>query len=53
MIVIVTGLFSLSPLTIVLMIVTWESSQWLRKNIMWSTGERNHSEEWTGRDVTE
>ena len=38
MIVIVTGFISLSQLSVVSTIVKWESSQWLGKNIMRSTG---------------
>ena len=36
--VIATGLNSLSPLSIVSTMVMWESSQWLGKNIVQSTG---------------
>ena len=38
MIVIATGLFPLSLLAMVSTIVTWESSQWLGKNVLRSTG---------------
>ena len=38
MIVIATGFIPLSPLSIVLTMVMWESSQWLEKNIVRSTG---------------
>ena len=38
MIVIATGFIPLSPLSIVLTMVKWESSQWLGKNIVLSTG---------------
>ena len=37
-IVIATGFIPLSPLSVVLTMVRWESSQWLRKNIVQSTG---------------
>ena len=36
--VIVTGF---TPLSIVVTMVMWESSQWLGKNIVWSTGLKN------------
>ena len=38
MIVIVTGFISLSPMSIVSTMVMWESSYWLGKNIVQSTG---------------
>ena len=38
MIVIATGFIPLSPLSVVLTMVMWESSQWLGKNIVQSTG---------------
>ena len=38
MIVIATVVIPLSPLSIVLTMVMWESSQWLGKNIVRSTG---------------
>ena len=38
MIVITIGFIPLSPLSIVSTMVKWESSQWLGKNFMWSTG---------------
>ena len=38
MIVIVTGFISLLLLSVVSTMVMWESSQWLGKNIVWSTG---------------
>ena len=38
MIVIATGFIPLPPLSIVWRIVTWESKQWLKKNIVQSTG---------------
>ena len=38
MIVIVTGFIPLSPLSVVTTMVMWESSQWLGKNIVQSTG---------------
>ena len=44
MIVIVTGFFSLSPLSIVLTMVMWESSQWLGKNTVRSTGLKEFQE---------
>ena len=37
-IVIATGFILLSPLSIVLTLVMWESSQWLGKNIVQSSG---------------
>ena len=36
MIIIATGFIPLSPLSVVLTMVIWESSQWLGKNIVWS-----------------
>ena len=36
--------FPLSPLFIVSIMVMWESSQWLGKNIVWTTGKRNPRE---------
>ena len=41
MIVIGTWFIPLSPLSIVSTMVMWESSQWLGKNIVWSTGKKN------------
>ena len=38
MIAIATGFIPLSPLSVASMMVTWESSQWLGKNIVRSTG---------------
>ena len=38
MIAIATGFIPLSPLSVVLTMVMWESSQWLGKNILWSIG---------------
>ena len=38
MIVIATGLIPLSPLSVVSTMVMWESSRWLGKNIVPSTG---------------
>ena len=38
MMVIATGFIPLSMLPIVLTMFTWESSQWLGKNTVWSTG---------------
>ena len=40
MIVIMTGFNTLSPLTIVWKMVTWESSQWFGKNIVQRTGKK-------------
>ena len=37
MIVIATGVIPLSPLFVVLTMVIWEISQWLGRNIVWST----------------
>ena len=36
--VIATGFIPLSPLSVVLTMYMWESSQWLGKSIVWSTG---------------
>ena len=41
MIVIATGFITLSPLSVVSTMVTWERSQWLVKNIVRSTGLKN------------
>ena len=41
MIVIATEFIPLSPLSVVSTMVTWESSQWLGKNIVRSTDEKN------------
>ena len=35
------GFLPFSPQSIVLTMVMWESSQWLRKNIMQSSGKKN------------
>ena len=48
MIVIAKGFVPLSPLIIVSMMVMWESSQWLGKNIVQSAGKRNSREAWIG-----
>ena len=37
---IATGFIALSPLSLVSTMVMWESSKWLGKNTMWSTGSR-------------
>ena len=37
MVVVATGFIPLSPLSVVLTMVMWKSSQWLGKNILWST----------------
>ena len=42
MIVTATGFISLSPLPIVSTMVIWESSQWLWKNIVQSTGKKKN-----------
>ena len=39
--VIATGFTPLSQLSIVFTMVVWESSQWLRKNLMWRIGQKN------------
>ena len=41
MIVTATGFITLSPRSIVSTMVVWESSQWLGKNIVRSTGKKN------------
>ena len=41
MIVIATGFIPLSTLSVVSTMFMWESSQWLGKNIMQSTGQKN------------
>ena len=38
MIVIVTGFIPLSRQSVISTVVMWESSQWLKKNIVWITG---------------
>ena len=38
MMVFARGFIPLSPLSIVLTLVMWENSQWVGKNIVWSTG---------------
>ena len=48
MIVIATGLIPLSSLSVVSTTVTWESSQWLGKNIVRSTGLKNSRKVWIG-----
>ena len=45
---IATGFIPLSPLSIVLTVVMWESSQWFGKNIVLSTGWKNYRKEWIG-----
>ena len=55
-IVIATGFIPLSALSIVSTIVMWESSQWLGKNIVWSTGKelQESMDRYTDRrDITE
>ena len=57
MIVIATGFIPLSPLSIVSIMTAWESSQWLGKNIVRSTGQKELQESMdrrTGRrDINE
>ena len=48
MIVIATGFIPLSQLYIVLAMVMWESSQWLARNIVRSTGKKNSIIRYTG-----
>ena len=48
MIVIATGFIPLSPLSVVLPMVTWDSSQWLGKNIVRNTGWKNSRKAWIG-----
>ena len=48
MIIIVTGFISLSLLNLVLALVIWESSQWLWKNTVQSTGQKNSRKAWIG-----
>ena len=43
-----TGFIPLSPLSIVSTMVMWESSQWLGKNILRSTGQKNSRKTWIG-----
>ena len=38
----------LSPLSVVSTMVMWESSQWLGKNIVQSTGHKNSRKAWIG-----
>ena len=46
MIVTATGFISPSPLSVVLTLNMWESSQWLEKNIVRSTGLKNFRKAW-------
>ena len=48
MIVIATGFIILSPLSVVSTMVMWESSQWLKKNIVRSTGYKHSRKAWIG-----
>ena len=48
MIVIATGFFPLSPLSVLSAMVMWESSQGLGKNIVRSTGYKSSRKAWTG-----
>ena len=48
MIVIATGFIPLSQQSVVSTMVKWESSQWLGKNIVQSTGKRNSGKAWIG-----
>ena len=41
MVVDVTGFLPPSVLSIVSVVVMWESSQWLGKDIVWSTAKKN------------
>ena len=52
MIVIATGFIPLSPLSVVSTIIMLESSQWLGKNIVWSTGLKNSRKAWIGALAT-
>ena len=47
-IVIATGFIPLSPLSVVSTMVKWESNQWLGKNIVRSTSEKNSMKAWIG-----
>ena len=46
MIVTATGFIPPSPLSVVLTLNRWESSQWLEKNIVQSTGLKNFRKAW-------
>ena len=48
MMVIATGFIPLSLLSVVSTMVLWESSQWLGKNIVRSTGKKNSRKAWIG-----
>ena len=48
MIVVATGFIPLSLLSIVSTLVMWESSQWLGKNIVQSTDQKNSWKAWLG-----
>ena len=48
MILIATGFIPLSPLSIASTMVMWESSQWLGRNIVQSTGKKNSKKAWIG-----
>ena len=48
MIVIAAGFIPLSPLSIALEIVMWESSQWLEKKLVRSAGSMNSRNAWIG-----
>ena len=45
---IATGFIPLTPLSTVSTMVIWESSQWLRKPIVLSTGKKNFRRGWVG-----
>ena len=53
LIVIATGFIPLSPLSIISTMVMWESSQWLGKNIVPSTGKKNCRKAWVGTLASE
>ena len=57
MVVVATGFIPLPPVSIVSVMVMWESSQWLGKNIVQSTCKNNSRKAWVGctgcHDVTE
>ena len=48
MIIIATRFIPLSPLSVVSTMVMWESSQWLGKNIVRSTGKESSRKAWIG-----
>ena len=44
----VAGFIPISPVSIVSRMFKWESSRWLGKNIVQSTGQKNSSKVWIG-----